>query len=747
MSTSAVSLRDAGQADGGKAAGLSWLIEHGYVVPDGVVVRTPDAAGLAAWLKPGQRYAVRSSASVEDSATHSFAGQFATVLDVSGEDAVRAAIQAVIDSARDERLEPYLRHAGVDPATVRMSVVVQEMVAAKASGVAFSRNPLTGLADIVIEALSGTGAALVSGKATPDRWVSHWGEWTQVPESSDIPIVAMDEVAQLVASIADERDEAIDVEWSWDGDTVSLLQVRPMTVVNVPVYSNRLAKEFLPGVVPPLVWSVNVPIVNRAWLDLFTSVVGPLDLAPEDLSRQFAYRAYFNMGAVGDIFEAVSMPRDLLEVLMGIEGGDERPTFRPRMGVMRHMPRMGRMAWRLARYHRELDRLIPQSQQRLRGIEARDLTGLSDEQLLEHMNELETLVGRIAFANILAPLLFNAYGSVLRRRLQKRGIDAHDIDFGAGQPGLIDYDPKPRLAQLSEGVSGLDEPTRTRVLAGEIELLPQGQEFLERFGHVSDSGNDFSKVPWREDPVQLAPLLQSPSQPTTGRPERPAALPDDLSRIDRMLANRTARYRFERERVSYTYTRAYGQFRPTALEIASRLVERHVLDTREDVFYLTRAEMETGLRSEGAADARALAAARKADVERLADVEMPEMIFGDEFEPAPPAEPDRRLTGIPSSRGVKRGRARVVAGLSEAGRVETGDVVVIPYSDVGWTPMLARAGAIVAESGGLLSHSSIVAREFGIPCVVSVAGAMRIPDGSMVRVDGFSGDIDWEAAA
>ena len=100
--------------------------------------------------------------------------------------------------------------------------------------------------------------------------------------------------------------------------------------------------------------------------------------------------------------------------------------------------------------------------------------------------------------------------------------------------------------------------------------------------------------------------------------------------------------------------------------------------------------------------------------ERVAEVEMPEIIFGDEFEPAPAVEPDRQLTGVPSSRGVRRATARVLNGLGDAGKVEQGDVLIIPYSDAGWTPMLARAGAIVAESGGLLSHSSIVAREFGI---------------------------------
>jgi pyruvate,water dikinase len=269
--------------------------------------------------------------------------------------------------------------------------------------------------------------------------------------------------------------------------------------------------------------------------------------------------------------------------------------------------------------------------------------------------------------------------------------------------------------------------------------------FLERFGHVSDSGNDFSHVPWREDPARLAPLLvEAEAESADGNGA--SALPDDLSRLERGLARRTARYRLERERVSYTYTRAYGQFRPAVLEVARRLVEHGALDATSDVFYLQRDEMETGLLG-GDPDLGQLATTRRQDMDRLRDVDMPEVIFGDAFEPAPPTDPDHQLRGTPSSRGVARAEARVVNGIDEADRVKPGDVVVIPYSDVGWTPMLARAGGIVAEAGGLLSHSSIVAREFGIPCVVSVPNATRIPDGAIVRVDGNTGEVQWEPAA
>ena len=731
---------------GSKADGLRWLIDHGYRVPPGVVVQRADAAGLADWIVPGRRYAVRSSAWVEDAQEDSFAGQFVTVLDVDGPDAVRDAVEAVMASAHDERLEPYLRHAGIAPEEVRMSVIVQEMVAARDSGVAFSRNPTTGLADVVIEAVDGNGQDLVSGRATPERWVNHWGEWTQRPTASGLPIALMDGLASQVAAIADEQGRPVEVEWSWDGRESYLLQVRPVTVANVPVYSNRLAREFLPGIIPPLVWSVNVPVVNGAWLRLFTGLVGPMELGPEDLARQFAYRAYFNMGVVGDIFEAMSMPRDLLEVLMGLEGGDARPTFRPSIGVVRHVPRMAAMAWRLLRYDREIDQLIPSAERELARLSARTLRDLTDEELLAHMRQVSEVCGRLAFANIVAPLLFNAYGSVLRRRLARRGIDAQAIDFAAGADGLEAYDPKPWLGRLGQELDQVDETIRARVLSGDLESLPSGAAFLERFGHISDSGNDFSHVPWSEDPTRLAPLLSGDEAQVADPSADPPSLPADLSRLDRILAGRASRYRYERERVSYAYTRTYAQFRPAVLEMGRRLVERGRLDAASDIFYLTHQEVEAALDIGDGHDLRDLASRRQNEIELVTDVQMPETIFGDEFEPAPTVVPDRRLVGIPSSRGVRRAAARVVESAAEADRVESGDILVIPYSDVGWTPMLARAGAIVAESGGLLSHSSIVARELGIPCVVSVAGAMSIPDGATVRVDGFTGEVRWETA-
>jgi pyruvate,water dikinase len=99
------------------------------------------------------------------------------------------------------------------------------------------------------------------------------------------------------------------------------------------------------------------------------------------------------------------------------------------------------------------------------------------------------------------------------------------------------------------------------------------------------------------------------------------------------------------------------------------------------------------------------------------------------------------MVGVPTSIGHYTGKVTVVRGIRDFGKVQEGDVLVIPFSDVGWTPLFARARAVVAESGGMLSHSSIIAREYNIPAVVSVAGATRLPDDIIVTVNGHAGEV------
>jgi len=132
---------------------------------------------------------------------------------------------------------------------------------------------------------------------------------------------------------------------------------------------------------------------------------------------------------------------------------------------------------------------------------------------------------------------------------------------------------------------------------------------------------------------------------------------------------------------------------------------------------------------------------RKQQIELVKDVTLPELIFGNQ-QPPIINEELQEYRGIPTSLGTYTGEARVLMGLSEFEKLKHGDILIIPYSDVGWTPLFSKAKAVISESGGMLSHSSIIAREYHIPAVVSVKGACNIKDGTILTVNGYTGQIE-----
>ncbi|MDJ0497130.1 MAG: PEP/pyruvate-binding domain-containing protein [Acidimicrobiia bacterium] len=720
----------------------TWVVRPG--IDDSQLLEAADL------LDPAGQYAVRSSANVEDGTVASYAGQFGSELDVPA-GKVLAAVRRVRQSAGSERVAAYRDRLNVAN-SIDVTVMVQPMVTPVVSGVAFSRNPITGLNEVVVEAVAGRGDRLVGEGVTPERWINHWGSWLERADTELLPEDVLNRLAADTRRIATDYGSPVDLEWVWDGAELWWVQLRPITGLDeIAIYSNRISREVMPGIIKPLVWSVNVPMVNRAWVDLFTEAIGPNDIRPEDLARAFAYRSYFNMGAIGDIFELLGMPRDSLELLLGLPAGSEQPSFKPTGKTMRLLPRMLRVAAGKAGYGKEVPRELGSLRQAYSKFYSADLSARSDSALLSDIAALSQLGVRSAYANIVTPLLANLYNTLLRKQLVKAGLDPEIVDIG-GSEELADVNPNMHLEELRNATSQLTSPELAAARRDGPAALPEPvrsrfEEFIDRFGHLSASGNDFSVAPWRETPeaVLAMALDHSALHGDTVRldwSEAEARLGALARPLVRALRRRTQQFVAHRENVSFTYTYGYGLFRRYFLEIGRRLVERGLLAETADVMFLYFEEVRAALLGLSAEELPAeLVDARKAEIEAVRDVAMPDVIYGDDFVPAPVDIASGALSGIPTSRGHHRGTVRVVAATSDFAKVEAGDVIAIPYSDVGWTPLFARAGAVVAAAGGMLSHSSIVAREYRIPCVVSVAGAMQLPDGATVTVDGYSGSV------
>ena len=199
-----------------------------------------------------------------------------------------------------------------------------------------------------------------------------------------------------------------------------------------------------------------------------------------------------------------------------------------------------------------------------------------------------------------------------------------------------------------------------------------------------------------------------------------------------------------------------GSMRVPCLALGEKIREAGVLAEATDVLYLSLGEIALIAAGSGRGEWRSLVSERREERRRWMGV-VPPAFIGAPVDPSTTPDTsrglkfglgletqaqERILRGSGASAGIVRGRARVVRSLEEADRVGQGDILVCRTSSPAWTPLFSRVAAVVAESGGILSHCAIVAREYAIPCVVGVReGTERIQDGTFITVDGGQGTV------
>jgi pyruvate,water dikinase len=696
--------------------------------------------------------AVRSSADVEDGSALSYAGQFTSVLDVATADGVVEATEAVVRSAGAASRYPSHNDAG----PVRMGVLVQQMVPPVVSGVAFTVDPATGLHDVVVEGVAGRGDALVQDGVTPQRWAVR-GSGTLLIEPDDplLPRVVLLDLAEQARRAARRLGQPLDLEWVFDGQRVVWVQARPVTVsADVAVYSRRIARDVLPGEVLPLVLTVNSEVVNPAWLDVLRSLVGQVDVDPGRMARTFGYRAYFDMTAFRDVFTSLGLPEDSLERLLGLPGLEPGRGMRPGPAAVRHVPRAARQVMRWVRTDGSIVRQqLSAAESDGRRDEHVDLSTLDAEALLERFEHAIDRARGVARLSIEVPMVHAAHEALLGRLVGDRGRGqhlrlAHDDERATLDPSLAIRRLAATLATLDPDTTSALSDDGTRVLgrAG-AAVATELHGLLETFGHLAERSNNLSVTTWAEDPsiplrLALACEGDSASQPPAlDTAAAVAAAVRPLRPLVGRLCDRTGELRLLREQVSLGYGRTYMRLRPLARALGTHLWSAGHLADPDDVFLLTLDEVRAAARG-GVDDLATTAARRRTEVAQAAGLELPDVIIGEQFVPRQRSEESaQHVWGTAASAGRHTGTLRVLHSLAESDRLQAGDVLAVETSDVAWTPLFDRAGAVVAESGGLLAHAAVVARERGIPCVVSAAGCLQLPDGSRVEVDGYVGSI------
>ncbi|MDF2627551.1 MAG: ppsA3 [Symbiobacteriaceae bacterium] len=795
-----VRLSEVGRQDlavaGGKGANLGEMIGLGLPVPQGFCVTAPayaaqvEAWGLAAALVPVlargdwagvtavasgifreqplapateaailQAYhemgeppvAVRSSATAEDLADASFAGQQETFLNVRGGEALLRAVRDCWASLWAPRAVHYREQRSIDHLQVSMAVVVQEMVDAEAAGVLFTVDPVTRRGDrMLVEAAPGLGEAVVSGDVTGDLYRlarageagSGTGPLTVVERQvrrAGRPVLSdawLSDLAAMGLRLEAHFGCPQDVEFAVAGGRLYLLQARPITTLAVepePVPEERLdwlqrrmlaeGQERYPLAPRPLdnlFWSVNVSAVTGSMRQAgFT--VSPTD--EERLHQQLWRTVYV-------AFPPVKM------------------TLRSMAGMFGLMVRTLDFDWQ--------GWWEQGPQQQILAVTAPvAVGGLSDRALLDRVDALlaiwrEAFVGRFGIAPALFTpnLLRRLTRLVVGRRLSGQVFD----DLMAGL--------RTRTGETNEALWRIAQEVRAdaddwaAVATGRFgdvspALRARAGAFLAEYGHREGTTWYLSTPTWRQEPLQFWRLLrglvavEAPPKAREGRYEAAVRLVEGrlkwfpwLRRRFWWLLERVRALTLFRENSHFDLTRPLASLQEAVAECGRRLTDRGLLGAPDDIFYLTFDEVQGWL----AETAPGPEAARRHIGRRRETYKMVNGRWqGRQFR-ATPGGAD--LRGVAASAGVVRAKARIIASEADWHRLAPGEVMVCPYTNPAWTPLFAAAAAVVTETGGAGAHAAIVAREYGIPAVMGVPGATRlIADGQEVLVDGGTGRV------
>jgi pyruvate,water dikinase len=462
------------------------------------------------------------------------------------------------------------------------------------------------------------------------------------------------------------------------------------------------------------------------------------------------------MGTIAEIFKPLGLPSNTIELLMNVESqGSEKPSFKPGIKTLLLVPRLFLVTINLLRFPRKINEFLPHMKHRYSSFSAITIGRLSPEELISKIEQLYKLNEEAAYYMIITYLLMGLYNGLLKYRLNKHGISFENIDFTSDIDGLNDFNPTVTLNTLNKTFKQFPASLQEKIehssysdfvsLEGIDSFQESVKMFIQHFGHLSDSGNDFSSTPWRETPESIITMIVNYAQrmDTAGHKAlfRDLPIPRPHKIILMPLYRKALDFRYFREAVSFLYTFGYGMFRPYFLSLGTYFCRKGLFEDKAEIFYLSFPEIKELVRDESrGAHYKDTLVKRQSEMKELKNIKLPHIIYGDD-QPPISVTTGNKLTGIPTSKGIYQGTVTVVRGINDFNKLTDGDVLVIPFSDVAWTPLFSKAGAIVAESGGFLSHSSIIAREYEIPAVVSVQEACLIEDGTAVTVDGYSGEI------
>lgn len=562
-----------------------------------------------------------------------------------------------------------------------------------------------------------------------------------------------------------------DVEWARTKDgRFFVVQTRPITATGSPrsrqaVWTRRFIGERWSQPATPLTWSILEPIF--AWFIGFDRAQ-ERHLGGGPPLRLIQGRPYLNTTVFRHLafkLPGSPSPRFMMELIPPEEerAWQSRFAVAPDLGVyvsiLRQVVREER--WRRFefnpltnpdRWQAFVDRLavaLPALQ--ASSDDPAELVALVEEQESWIREYIGIHLCSLLFANIAWQLLEGALTSALPQHPHLMGA------LAVSPSGNLTTSTNQSLFELASHASSADlEALSAGTPASDGPFADALRDFLARFGHRAEASWEIMAPRWRSDPGQLAPLLVALAQadgpsPRERSEQREVSFRDARAIVDRelrgwrrrwlgWLIDLTRTYLLLRENQRFWFDHLLTAMQGTLLRIADRLVASGALTHPQDIALLEWDEVRgLALGAHPTADLPALLAQRAEAQQRYATLDPPTFIIGDD-DAGLIGSDALRLQGLGISAGRAEGPARLVRSLSDGHRIRPGDILVTRAVDPGWTSLFQQVAGVVLELGSVLSHGAVLAREYGVPAVVNIDGAMaRLQDGDWVTVDGQRG--------
>ena len=691
--------------------------------------------------------------------------------------------------------------AGRDGApSLGLAVVVQQMVPAEASGVVFTADPLSGRRDrVVVDAVAGLGEKLVSGQVTPDHYEVEGGRIAERTVQGDQPALTDAQLLELVAlsrRVAEHFGAPQDIEFTRVGDELQLVQSRPITgLFPVPegdreaIYMSFGAVQGVLGPITPLGREVLAYMASGLY-----ALGRPVEPAPSPYVRTAGERLWVRIDGVVTgpgrpvalaflrIAEPISAA--ILTSLLEEPAYASRAGRRAKLGMARGAvkligPLLPTVVANLRDPEAARARFARIAQIHVDGLAATlsaDAAQLDPQARLNaRIRTIELTFGRVmgVWIRLFGPIMGPSLGML--RRLRALAAQTGLPDADALAMSILRALPDNVTTQMDLALNAAarriaSDPASVEAISGDPAqvadayrhgALPQVavnalDDFLAAYGMRAVAEIDLGTPRWRERPDQvirtIATYLADTDHAVTyeqGRREAElaietlaSALPRHKAAQVRLLGSRLRGLFGLRETPKFTMVRLFGHARE-ALQASGRdLVEAGRLDEADDVFFLGLAELRTAFTT----DHRARVSERKAARERESRrTRVPVVLVGDgRTYYSAPGGTHGDLVGSGVSPGVVTAAVRVVDDPATA-ELQPGEIMVCRGTDPAWTPLFLTAGGLVTEVGGLMTHGSVVAREYGLPAVVGIPDATRLlATGDVITLDGSTGTITRE---